>query len=130
MLKVLKYKILSFLLGLSIMLTFYLLFNVTFPWPWDTFMVSTNSPEYLGTLLLGSVAHQLPGSEGHKNQSPLYPVPKFQLTESWRPQMDCNLHVGRCLVPGQEVGDRLTPARLSVARMGTATTMLCLGIQT
>lgn len=97
--------------------------------------VSIHSPECLATLLLGSVVSQLPGSPSVGPYSFMgtnllfLSGPKTQLTEDRCPQRDCSLHSGKCLVPGSEVGKRLTPARLSTARMGTDATMLCLKTQ-
>ena len=72
--------------------------------------VSINSPECLGTLLLSSVANQLPGSSPTGRRRVMganllfLSGAKPQLTEDWCPQSDCNLHAGKCLVPGAEVG--------------------------
>lgn len=97
--------------------------------------VSIDFPECLATLLLGSVVPQFPGSppvgpyKVMKTNLFFLSGPKTQLTEDWSPQRDCSLHSGKCLVPGSEVGKKLTHARVSTARMGTEATRLCLKTQ-
>lgn len=72
--------------------------------------VSIASPECLGTLLLGSVAHQLLGSHPASHHrvtgaNLLFLLgPKTQLTEDWYPQRDCSLQARKCWAPGSEVG--------------------------